>query len=297
MKKILLIALVAFFGLSTTNVFAQCEATAAVPTPPTATIDCSAYSETDMIYTAFAVPSSGTTDQAYAVTYLHPDSMWTAWTAPIIGVTEDGAFNFEDRAPGQYCFTSFAYNQAELNIITNNATVQGLAPCLEGDESLIEIINCVDATFGLATIDAAIDSVLGTLIPALVPEFIAPNEPPCFDIIPDGMELCIDVTTNDAVCNAITSGVNDYFNDQFEVFNAPNPFQGTTTINYFSDKPTNLNFNVYNIIGALVHSSSINANTGSNSFVFDGSDLHDGVYIYTIGNDEKATPKRMIVGK
>jgi len=297
MKKILLIALIAFFGLSATNVFAQCEATAAVPLPQSTTIDCSFYSETDLIYTDFAVNSSGTTDQAYAVTYLNPDSMWTVWNAPIIGVTENGAFDFDGRPPGQYCFTSFAYNQAELDIITSNATVQGLASCLEGGESLEQIINCVDMTFGLATIDAAIDSVLGQLIPALVPEFIPPNDPPCYDIAPEGMEICLDLTTNDAACNPIILGANDYFNDQFEVFNAPNPFQGTTTINFYSDKGTALNFNVYNVIGALVHSAEISANFGANSFVFDGSDLHDGVYIYTIGNDEVSTPKRMIVGK
>jgi len=134
---------------------------------------------------------SGTTDQVFIITKDEPGT--TTYNDTIIGISEDGSFNFSFSDEGTYCFTSFTYNQAELNIITNNATIQGLLPCIIGNEALIEYIECISATFGLSTINGAVDSVLSTIIPALVPQFILPNTPPCFNIQDTNTSFCVEV--------------------------------------------------------------------------------------------------------
>ncbi|RLD45821.1 MAG: hypothetical protein DRI86_04990 [Bacteroidetes bacterium] len=78
--------------------------------------------------------------------------------------------------------------------------------------------------------------------------------------------------------------------------NRPNPFNGTTTIEYNLDKASNVSVIVYNVAGAQV--IAINQGTmsaGAHAISIDGSDLQAGVYYYTLTADNNSVTKKMIV--
>jgi len=296
MKKILLSISIIFCSLLiVNNVNAQCEAAAGLPVAPLTEFDQCTQDIADLTIQSYTEEPGGTDDFAIAVTYTHPDSTYaSAWFAPIQGLSTDGTFDFCGRSLGQYCFHAFSYNQSELDIVTNNATIKGFAPCLEGNEPLADILTCVEDVFGFANIDAAVDSVLRDLVPLVVPEFIAPNDPPCFEVIPAGMEYCIDLTcaNNSSMCQV---DIAQYFNNTFGVSNSPNPFSAKTFVNYNAKVNGSIDFKIYNSIGALVHEQILQSIAGNNRFEFNGSTLKDGVYFYTIGDEQAATPSKMII--
>jgi len=78
--------------------------------------------------------------------------------------------------------------------------------------------------------------------------------------------------------------------------NQPNPFNGSTTINYTLDKTSNVNITIYNVTGAQVQSINQGLKTiGNHSIKIDGSSLKAGVYYYTITADNNSVTKKMIV--
>jgi len=78
--------------------------------------------------------------------------------------------------------------------------------------------------------------------------------------------------------------------------NQPNPFTGSTTVNYTLNNSANVAVVIYNVAGAKV--MSINEGTkaaGSHSLRINASDLQAGVYYYTFTADGYTVTKKMIV--
>jgi len=77
--------------------------------------------------------------------------------------------------------------------------------------------------------------------------------------------------------------------------NAPNPFHGTTTINYNAPKPSAIEFVVTDLTGKVMHMEQVRANAGDNAITFDASDLAPGIYLYRISNGVKSVTSKMVV--
>jgi hypothetical protein len=77
--------------------------------------------------------------------------------------------------------------------------------------------------------------------------------------------------------------------------NYPNPFTNITNINYNTVKQQDINFNVYNTVGALVYSNKYQSVQGKNTIVFDGSKLSAGMYIYTVSNGAETITRKMTI--
>ncbi|UPT67464.1 MAG: T9SS type A sorting domain-containing protein [Sphingobacteriales bacterium JAD_PAG50586_3] len=77
--------------------------------------------------------------------------------------------------------------------------------------------------------------------------------------------------------------------------NFPNPFSNITNINYNTVKEENINFNVYNTVGALVYSNKYQSTAGKNTIVFDGTKLSAGMYIYTVSNGKETFTRKMTI--
>lgn len=77
--------------------------------------------------------------------------------------------------------------------------------------------------------------------------------------------------------------------------NVPNPFSDITKISYTVKQHTDAKFYVMNLLGEVVYSNNYEANEGTNTINFDGSDLNEGIYMYTIEIDGKKVTKRMII--
>jgi len=100
------------------------------------------------------------------------------------------------------------------------------------------------------------------------------------------------------VINVTSAGVDLINQDDFAVSqNAPNPFNGSTDINYMMDNAGAVSFSVMNLLGETVYSNEYSANKGVNTITFNGNDLNDGIYMYTVKTGAKKVTKRMIVRK
>ncbi len=79
--------------------------------------------------------------------------------------------------------------------------------------------------------------------------------------------------------------------------NTPNPFKEITTIEIDAEQAGQYDFTVYNLVGERIEMKSIQLNSGENKFEYNGSQLSNGVYVYTISNEKGTVSKKMIVSK
>lgn len=93
-----------------------------------------------------------------------------------------------------------------------------------------------------------------------------------------------------------TDGIINFNSSKFDVSqNTPNPFSVNTLINFTSPNQQYCQFTVYDILGAVVYSQSIAANTGRNTIQFSASNLPSGIYLYKLSNAKQTITRRMIV--
>jgi hypothetical protein len=62
----------------------------------------------------------------------------------------------------------------------------------------------------------------------------------------------------------------------------PNPFTNTVKMGCFTEKPQNVSLKVFDMVGQEVYSENIYTIAGDNFFQFNGSDLSNGVYFYSV---------------
>lgn len=77
--------------------------------------------------------------------------------------------------------------------------------------------------------------------------------------------------------------------------NSPNPFSEKTEINFTSPTVTDVDFKVYNVVGAVVYSEKVKADKGSNVITLKANAFAPGAYMYSLTNGAQTITKRMIV--
>ncbi|MBN2213648.1 MAG: T9SS type A sorting domain-containing protein [Bacteroidales bacterium] len=107
---------------------------------------------------------------------------------------------------------------------------------------------------------------------------------PYIDLI--GNVIKADAVVNDTSVKISVHGPNDIQNIPDEEFyiigNHPNPFYETTELGFIIDKSSLVKLNIYNNIGMIIYSETIEAEPGENFFMFNGDHMVPGCYIYTI---------------
>lgn len=89
--------------------------------------------------------------------------------------------------------------------------------------------------------------------------------------------------------------------DEFEfgvqlLQNYPNPFKGTTTIEYFLTEESSVGLEIYTITGQLVTSfDKTFKSIGKHEFIVDLKSMSNGVYLYKLETDKGVQTKRMIL--
>lgn len=94
--------------------------------------------------------------------------------------------------------------------------------------------------------------------------------------------------------NAAT-GLKEIGKNTFNLENIPNPFSNSTAIRFFLAEEGTAKLEVHNMLGKLMYSTDINAQLGNNEYVFNGSNLSNGMYFYTIKYKNYSETKRMIL--
>lgn len=74
----------------------------------------------------------------------------------------------------------------------------------------------------------------------------------------------------------------------------PNPFKTFFDLSFYSNERKKIDFELFNLLGKKVHTEEFITNTGENHFIYDGSDLPSGIYIYSISDEQQRFTKRII---
>jgi len=89
--------------------------------------------------------------------------------------------------------------------------------------------------------------------------------------------------------------IKDLHSDEFDVIGIqPNPFSETTELGFITDKSSQFKLNLYNYLGVLIYSETLDSNPGKNFFRFTGNDLIPGYYIYSITNKQTVYSDKLI---
>jgi len=93
------------------------------------------------------------------------------------------------------------------------------------------------------------------------------------------------------------NGVTEVLNpNRFDVAqNVPNPSVDETVISFTTPNATGVDFKVYNVLGAVVNSRSINAERGMNTIKLNTESFASGVYFYSVKNGEQTITKKFTV--
>lgn len=96
----------------------------------------------------------------------------------------------------------------------------------------------------------------------------------------------------------VPTGIETLNSNKFDVGqNVPNPFTGKSEIHFSVMNNETVDFKVYNMLGAVVYSTSFKAEKGSNTITLEANSFAPGVYIYSVGNVMQTITKRMIVSR
>jgi hypothetical protein len=99
--------------------------------------------------------------------------------------------------------------------------------------------------------------------------------------------------------DAATVGIDEVLNlNGFTMIqNMPNPFSEKTTIKFSSPNSVNTQFEVHNLLGQTVFTEAIKANPGINTIEFNGSNLPNGTYLFSINNGKSTITGKMNISK
>ena len=85
------------------------------------------------------------------------------------------------------------------------------------------------------------------------------------------------------------------FFDNGDVKVYPNPFSDQTTIQYLAEDNGSVMFSVFNTLGEMVETRSIEVEPGFNPVEFQRGDLPDGLYIFRFTQNQRVHSGRMVI--
>ena len=92
------------------------------------------------------------------------------------------------------------------------------------------------------------------------------------------------------------AGVEEIDNNGFGIIqNQPNPFKSETKIGCYTKNHGVSNLQVVDLLGNVVYTEQIITNPGENYFTFNGSFLSNGVYFYSVSDENKNIVTRKMV--
>lgn len=94
----------------------------------------------------------------------------------------------------------------------------------------------------------------------------------------------------------LPSGIETIDLTRFDVSqNIPNPFSDKSEIQFSSVTNSEVEFKVFDMLGAVVYNSTIKSVKGMNTITLDANLFAPGVYMFSIKNGEHTITKRMVV--
>ncbi len=95
--------------------------------------------------------------------------------------------------------------------------------------------------------------------------------------------------------NCFIVGADEPWKAHFRLASEPNPFSYYTNITVIADYKERFDFKVFDMMGRQLHQQSVQLFEGKNSIPFDGSQLENGLYLYSLSNENGAISQRIVV--
>ena len=92
------------------------------------------------------------------------------------------------------------------------------------------------------------------------------------------------------------TGVTENVHKGFGIMEAqPNPFNNTVKVGCYTETAQNVKLRVVDMVGQEVYSEKLSTNAGDNFFQFNGSELSNGIYFYSVIDAQgRVITKKMI---
>lgn len=310
-----------FSAFGQNDPFEECDAGATAGVPQFSGIETISYdSETDMFSPDISelavdlssIGQSGFANYAFVVT--GPPEF--QGKRPIVGVTYDGVWNFgrtdnEPRPFGEYCFTGFGYDQADMDAITGNFIARGVlnqcsppgSECVQGGEELDEILDCLVNLEESTCVDDPdsptvydIDTVLFILRDQIS---ILLNYTPCVMVSENTycveyIDAANDTTVVEPGDTTVTIAISEFGFLGFEGI-YPNPVVNEATVVFNAGEHDFVNVEIYNLTGQRIYGDGYLAEPGKNEYRIDVSNWNQGYYFIKLDDGKEVITKRMIV--
>lgn len=141
---------------------------------------------------------------------------------------------------------------------------------------------------GYSTIPATIDSARITAMSCTPGQILTNKSSAADSLFLDKLEFTYPVASSIESVDDAGFGVSQ---------NAPNPTNGTTTIEVATPTAGAVQFTVVDILGTTVASQTLNAIPGNNTITFEAGSLASGTYFYTVSNGSSSSTKKLVVAK
>jgi len=113
--------------------------------------------------------------------------------------------------------------------------------------------------------------------------------------VPTSQPFNVDYYTLEIVS---ATGVEPLTGSEFQVGqNIPNPFNNTSSIQFYLPQANNVNISIYNVLGKVVKAEAILGGTGGNSYSLNAADFSNGIYFYNLTYANQTITKRFVVNK
>jgi len=94
----------------------------------------------------------------------------------------------------------------------------------------------------------------------------------------------------------VSTGIEDLDANSFSAIqNMPNPFSGKTSIAFSTPGVEKVALKIFDMLGKEVFTSTIQSKAGVNEVEFDGSNLKEGIYFFSLNNGSKNFTQKMQV--
>ncbi len=199
----------------------------------------------------------------------------------IIGLSDDGTFDFSGFAAGDYTFTAFAFNQAELDGVAG--FINPLLPALTGDPNFPPI-----------PVPAALGEVFGALDAALGPITICDVEYAVCSLLaglPGAPTLAYSKATSYTVSVDVCTGIEETAVNNSLAITSLSPMPASNTVNIELNNPRHedVTISVYSIEGQLVETTS-----AIDALTLDISRYANGMYLVNVTNGLETVTTKMI---
>lgn len=130
-------------------------------------------------------------------------------------------------------------------------------------------------------------TIVTPFLPIVVtmPDDIQPGANYFLHVKPEGFENCLVVGTRES------------FASRFSISNQPNPTSGWTQIGVESELSGDFDFLVSDVFGKVLHRERVRLHAGENRIEFDGSNLPNGIYLYSISDGHEMVSRKLAISR